>query len=213
MKNFIKMMTFLFQCCCFVDCPHWYENVVILTKFSSLVVLEVIILTISSAAIDENFIKISISVLLYSDLVKETAVSGCYINTDSDYHYDSGHSWKSFGIIYKLDKSIDISQGLFVCIPGICLTKYLKLGKDLKNVEMKIVFSLGNFLLPRAIMPMEPWPYPWFSRFFMISILGIPTCKEWNVVEIWHHTSLDVQCCSLWMSHHIVPPIKSPVHL
>ena len=36
---------------------HWNENVVILTKFSSLAALEVVILTTSSAASDENFIK------------------------------------------------------------------------------------------------------------------------------------------------------------
>ena len=37
--------------------PHWNENVVILTKFSSLAALEVVILTTSSAASDDNFIK------------------------------------------------------------------------------------------------------------------------------------------------------------
>ena len=36
---------------------HWNENVVILTKFLSLASLEVVILTTSSAANDENFIK------------------------------------------------------------------------------------------------------------------------------------------------------------
>ena len=36
---------------------HWNENVVILTKFESLAALEVVILTTSSAASDENFIK------------------------------------------------------------------------------------------------------------------------------------------------------------
>ena len=36
---------------------HWNENVVILTKFSSLAALEVVILTTFSAASDENFIK------------------------------------------------------------------------------------------------------------------------------------------------------------
>ena len=36
---------------------HWNENVVILTKFSSLAALEVVILTTFSAANDENFIK------------------------------------------------------------------------------------------------------------------------------------------------------------
>ena len=37
---------------------HRNENVVILTKFTTLVALEVVILTTSSAASDENFIKI-----------------------------------------------------------------------------------------------------------------------------------------------------------
>ena len=36
---------------------HWNKNVVILTKFSSLAALEVVILTTSSAASDEHFIK------------------------------------------------------------------------------------------------------------------------------------------------------------
>ena len=36
---------------------HWNENVVILTKFSSLAALEFVILTTFSAASDENFIK------------------------------------------------------------------------------------------------------------------------------------------------------------
>ena len=36
---------------------HWNENVVILTKYSSLTALEVVILTTSSAVSDENFIK------------------------------------------------------------------------------------------------------------------------------------------------------------
>ena len=36
---------------------HWNENVIILTKFPSLAVLEVVISTISSAAGDENLIK------------------------------------------------------------------------------------------------------------------------------------------------------------
>ena len=36
---------------------HWNKNVVILTKFSSLTALEVVILTTSSAASDDNFIK------------------------------------------------------------------------------------------------------------------------------------------------------------
>ena len=36
---------------------HWTKNVVILTKFSSLAALEVVILTTSSAASDEHFIK------------------------------------------------------------------------------------------------------------------------------------------------------------
>ena len=36
---------------------HWNENVIILTKFPSLAALEVVILTTSSAASDENFIK------------------------------------------------------------------------------------------------------------------------------------------------------------
>ena len=38
---------------------HWNENVVILTKFSSLAALEVVILTTSNAANDENFIKMT----------------------------------------------------------------------------------------------------------------------------------------------------------
>ena len=38
-------------------CMHWNENVVILTKFQSLAALEVVILTTSSAASDENLIK------------------------------------------------------------------------------------------------------------------------------------------------------------
>ena len=37
---------------------HWNGNVIILTKFSSLAALEVVILTTSSAANDENFIQI-----------------------------------------------------------------------------------------------------------------------------------------------------------
>ena len=36
---------------------HWNKQVAILTKFSSLTVLEVVILTTSSAVSDENFIK------------------------------------------------------------------------------------------------------------------------------------------------------------
>ena len=36
---------------------HWNGNVVILTKFSSVAALEVVILTTFSAASDENFIK------------------------------------------------------------------------------------------------------------------------------------------------------------
>ena len=36
---------------------HWNKNVVILTKFSSLAALEVVTLTTSSAASDDNFIK------------------------------------------------------------------------------------------------------------------------------------------------------------
>ena len=36
---------------------HWNKNVVILTKFSSLAALDVVILTTSSAASDEHFIK------------------------------------------------------------------------------------------------------------------------------------------------------------
>ena len=42
--------------CCLFD-THWNKNVVILTKFSSLAALEVVILTTSSAASDEHFIK------------------------------------------------------------------------------------------------------------------------------------------------------------
>ena len=38
---------------------HWNENVVILTKFSSLVAVEVVILTTSSAASDESFVKMT----------------------------------------------------------------------------------------------------------------------------------------------------------
>ena len=39
------------------EVSHWNKNVVILTKFSSLATLEVVILTTSSAASDEHFIK------------------------------------------------------------------------------------------------------------------------------------------------------------
>ena len=44
---------------CLIDAKplHWNGNVVILTKFSSLAALEVVILTTFSAASDENFIK------------------------------------------------------------------------------------------------------------------------------------------------------------
>ena len=38
---------------------HWHGNVVILMKFSSLAAPEVVILTTSGAAIDENFIKMT----------------------------------------------------------------------------------------------------------------------------------------------------------
>ena len=41
----------------FLKYVHWNKNVVILTKFSSLAALEVVILTTSSAASDEHFIK------------------------------------------------------------------------------------------------------------------------------------------------------------
>ena len=40
---------------------HWNENVIILTKFSSLTALEVVILTTSSAISDENVIKMTTS--------------------------------------------------------------------------------------------------------------------------------------------------------
>ena len=36
---------------------HWHENVAILTKFSPLAVLKVVILSISKEASDDNFIK------------------------------------------------------------------------------------------------------------------------------------------------------------
>ena len=39
---------------------HWNRNVIILTKFSSMAALDVVILTTSSAANDENFIKMTI---------------------------------------------------------------------------------------------------------------------------------------------------------
>ena len=42
---------------------HWKGNVVILTKFSSLVALEVVKMTTSGAASDENFVKIFLSQL------------------------------------------------------------------------------------------------------------------------------------------------------
>ena len=42
---------------CNSSAPHWNGNVVILTKFSSVAALEVVILTTFSAASDENFIK------------------------------------------------------------------------------------------------------------------------------------------------------------
>ena len=54
---------------------HWNENVVILTKFSSLAALEVVILTTFSAASDENFIKMKTfpfqcwNALQYIDLI------------------------------------------------------------------------------------------------------------------------------------------------
>ena len=38
---------------------HWYENIVILTKFSSLAALQVVILTTCDAASDENFVKMT----------------------------------------------------------------------------------------------------------------------------------------------------------
>ena len=41
----------------YINQCHWNKNVVILTKFSSLAALEVVILTTSSAASDEHFIK------------------------------------------------------------------------------------------------------------------------------------------------------------
>ena len=41
-----------------IESNHWKENVVILMKFSSLAALEVVKMTTSSAASDENFVKI-----------------------------------------------------------------------------------------------------------------------------------------------------------
>ena len=54
---------------------HWNRNVVILTKFSSLAAPEVVILTTSVAASDENFIKltnisVSLGVLALSNATK-----------------------------------------------------------------------------------------------------------------------------------------------
>ena len=49
---------------------HWNENVVILTKFESLAALEVVILTTSSAASDENFIKMKTFPFQYKTLIK-----------------------------------------------------------------------------------------------------------------------------------------------
>ena len=53
----VHMFCCALLCCGCFAIAHWRENVVILTKFSLLAALEVVILTVSSAASDENFIK------------------------------------------------------------------------------------------------------------------------------------------------------------
>ena len=53
---------------------HWNKNVVILTKFSSLAALEIVILTTSSAASDENFIKMT--TLLFQWRTKNLCITG-----------------------------------------------------------------------------------------------------------------------------------------
>ena len=55
---------------------HWNKNVVILTKFSSLAALEVVILTTSSAASDEHFIKM------------KTFPFQCWCNTNGHHFVD-----------------------------------------------------------------------------------------------------------------------------
>ena len=52
------------------DSVHWNGNVIILTKFSSLAALKVVILTTFGAASDENFIKMmTFSFQWYRDVV------------------------------------------------------------------------------------------------------------------------------------------------
>ena len=62
---------------------HWNKNVVILTKFSSLAALEVVILTTSSAASDEHFIKMK----TFPFQCTLENVGGChYHRNDSFFH-------------------------------------------------------------------------------------------------------------------------------
>ena len=68
---------------------HWNKNVVILTKFSSLAALEVVILTTSSAASDEHFIKMKTFPFqcTHSIVVPDTVYH--------DFHLLAELSWKS----------------------------------------------------------------------------------------------------------------------
>ena len=75
---------------------HWNENVVILTKFSSLAALEVVILTTFSAASDENFIKMK---TFPFQCVSVLGMSACY----NKYHLTH----------WGRDKMADISQTTF----------------------------------------------------------------------------------------------------
>ena len=55
----LRVITLLLGQSCISFSVHWNENVVILTKFSSLAALEIVILTTSSATCHENFIKMT----------------------------------------------------------------------------------------------------------------------------------------------------------
>ena len=69
---------------------HWNENVVILTKFSSLAALEVVKMTTSSAASDENVIKMKTFLFQWHEWVRKGMPdSGTHRDTKTHIHMHS----------------------------------------------------------------------------------------------------------------------------
>ena len=110
---------------------HWNENVDILTKFSSPTALEVVILTTSNAASDENFrhyrfrvrVKKLWQLLRVSSFIFPILAIAKYVSIlvpSNSYPIKKRHNWKMSLIVLWANATISVDQSILVQVMAWC---------------------------------------------------------------------------------------------